>query len=53
VCARLDVLIDTAEAWGTAGRPGWREVWRDTKGAQWRSGRDYVAAYAATWRRAL
>jgi len=53
VCERLDVLIDTAPEWGIAGRPGWRDLWRDTKGAQWRSGRDYVAARAATWSRAL
>lgn len=53
VCARLDALVSTARTWGEAGRPGWREVWRDTRGRQWLAGRAYVAAHADEWTAAL
>jgi aminoglycoside phosphotransferase (APT) family kinase protein len=52
-CARLDSLVSTAQAWGEAGRPGWRDVWRDTGGRQWLAGRAYVAAHATEWAAAL
>lgn len=51
VCARIDALVASARAWGEAGRPGWREVWRDTGGRQWLAGREYVAAHATEWTR--
>jgi len=53
VCARLDALIASAREWGQGGRPGWRDVWRDTGGAQWRAGRAFVEARAAEWERNL
>jgi hypothetical protein len=34
VCQRIRVLYDAANAWGEVGRPGWREVWHDTRGEQ-------------------
>jgi hypothetical protein len=42
VCERIRVLYNTARAWGEDGRPGWREVWRDTRGEQWLAGLRYV-----------
>lgn len=32
---RQRALYDTAREWGSAGRRGWAEVWRDTRGEQW------------------
>lgn len=49
VCARIDALVESARVWGEAGRPGWREVWRDTGGRQWLAGREYVASHAREW----
>jgi hypothetical protein len=53
VCARIDALVASARTWGEAGRPGWRDVWRDTQGRQWLAGRAYVAAHADEWARAV
>jgi len=49
VCERIRVLYETASAWGQAGRPGWREVWRDTAGQQWLAGLNYVEAQRPAW----
>jgi Ser/Thr protein kinase RdoA (MazF antagonist) len=53
VCTRIRVLYETARVWGEAGRPGWREVWRDTRGEQWLRGLRHVEASSADWQRAL
>jgi aminoglycoside phosphotransferase (APT) family kinase protein len=53
VCERIRVLYDTARAWGQAGRPGWRDVWRDTGGQQWLAGLDYVETHSHTWAKLL
>ena len=53
VCARIDAMVASAREWGEAGRPGWRDVWRDTRGRQWLAGRAYVAANADEWARSL
>jgi hypothetical protein len=53
VCQRIRALYDTAHSWGEAGRPGWREVWRETSGEQWLSGLRYVEAMRCEWEREL
>lgn len=53
VCERITVLYETARAWGEAGRPGWREVWRDTRGKQWLRGLRHVEAQQPIWQRLL
>lgn len=53
VCERIRVLYDTARVWGEAGRPGWREVWRDTRGEQWLGGLRHVETQRVVWQRAL
>jgi Phosphotransferase enzyme family len=53
VCERIRVLYDTARAWGEDGRPGWREVWRDTRGDQWLAGLRYVEAHQHQWEQEL
>lgn len=53
VCARIDAQVASARAWGEEGRPGWRDVWRDTQGRQWLAGRAYVSAHADEWARAV
>jgi hypothetical protein len=53
VCERIRVLYDTARTWGEAGRPGWREVWADTRGKQWLGGLRYVEAERHRWEREL
>jgi hypothetical protein len=53
VCARIRVLYETARAWGEAGRPGWHDVWRDTRGEQWLRGLRHVEAQSAHWERSL
>lgn len=53
VCERIRVLYETARAWGEAGRPGWRDVWADTRGEQWLGGLRHVEAQRPVWERAL
>jgi aminoglycoside phosphotransferase (APT) family kinase protein len=53
VCERIRVLYDTARTWGEAGRPGWRDVWRDTRGEQWLRGLRNVEAHCVVWQRSL
>ena len=53
VSRRIRVLYDTARTWGEAGRPGWREVWHDTRGEQWLGGLRYVEAERRKWEREL
>lgn len=53
VCARIDAMVESARVWGEAGRPGWRDVWRDTRGRQWLAGREYVASHAREWLRTV
>jgi aminoglycoside phosphotransferase (APT) family kinase protein len=53
VCERIRVLYETARVWGQAGRPGWRDVWRDTRGEQWLRGLRHVETKRADWQRAL
>ena len=53
VCERIRALYDTARAWGGAGRPGWQEVWADTRGEQWLRGLRHVEAKQAVWEAAL
>jgi hypothetical protein len=53
ICKRIDAQIASAREWGEAGKPGWRDAWRDTGGRQWAAGRDFVAGHAAEWDRSL
>lgn len=53
VCKRIRVLYDTAHVWGEEGRPGWRDVWRDTRGEQWLRGLRHVEKQSAEWQRSL
>ena len=51
--ARLECLIATARTWGSEGRPGWVDVWRDTGGRQWQAGLAYVRSQRDAWERVL
>ena len=51
--ARIECLIATARTWGTQGRPGWVDVWRDTGGRQWQAGLAYVRSQRGAWAQAL
>jgi aminoglycoside phosphotransferase (APT) family kinase protein len=53
VCERIRVLYETARVWGEAGRPGWRDVWRDTRGEQWLRGLHHVETKRAEWQHVL
>ena len=53
VCERIRVLYDTARTWGEEGRPGWRDVWADTRGEQWLHGLRYVEAEQHHWEQQL
>ena len=53
VCERIRVLYDTARTWGEEGRPGWRDVWADTRGEQWLRGLRYVEAEQHHWEQQL
>jgi aminoglycoside phosphotransferase (APT) family kinase protein len=53
VCERIRVLYDTARTWGEEGRPGWRDVWADTRGEQWLRGLRYVEAERHRWEQQL
>ena len=51
--ARIRCLIATARTWGTQGRAGWVDVWRDTGGRQWQAGLAYVRSQRKAWAQAL
>jgi hypothetical protein len=51
VSERIRALYETARSWGEAGKPGWREVWRDTHGQQWLGGLRNVEANRPPWER--
>ncbi len=53
VCERIRVLYDSARTWGEEGRPGWRDVWADTRGEQWLHGLRYVEAERHHWEQQL
>jgi Ser/Thr protein kinase RdoA (MazF antagonist) len=53
VCERIRVLYETARVWGSEGRPGWRDVWRDTRGEQWLAGLRHAEVKRAEWQRAF
>ena len=53
VVARLECLITTARIWGTEGRRGWVDVWRDTGGRQWQAGLAHVRTEMSAWAPAL
>jgi len=50
---RMQTLYDTAREWGGAGRPGWSEVWRDTRGEQWLGSIRFLDGNSAYWERVL
>jgi hypothetical protein len=49
----MQALYDTAREWGSAGRPGWSEVWRDTRGEQWLDSLRFLDRNAAALEQAL
>ena len=51
--ARVVSLYETARMWGTEGRPGWADVWRDTRGEQWLASVRYLDAYRDAFDAAL
>jgi Ser/Thr protein kinase RdoA (MazF antagonist) len=50
---RMQALYDTAREWGSAGRPGWSDVWRDTRGEQWLDSLEFLDRNSADWMRVL
>jgi aminoglycoside phosphotransferase (APT) family kinase protein len=50
---RMQALYDSAREWGSAGRPGWSDVWRDTRGEQWLDSLRFLDRNSANWQRAL
>lgn len=42
-------LYETARQWGRAGRAGWTDVWRDTRGEQWLDSVRYLDANRDEW----
>jgi phosphotransferase family enzyme len=50
---RMQALYDTAREWGSAGQPGWSEVWRDTRGEQWLDSLRFLDGNFADWEQAL
>jgi Phosphotransferase enzyme family len=49
VARRQRSLYETARAWGSAGRRGWAEVWRETRGEQWLRSLRYLQDNRSTW----
>jgi hypothetical protein len=47
--ARILSLYDTARERGEAGEPGWKDVWRDTRGRQWLASLEYVRHHRGGW----
>lgn len=50
---RQQALYQTAREWGKAGRPGWADVWRDTRGEQWLRSMRYLDEHREEWERAF
>jgi hypothetical protein len=53
VRARQIALYETARDWGSEGRPGWADVWRDTRGEQWLGSARYLDENRSEWEREL
>jgi hypothetical protein len=51
--ARILSLYDTARERGEAGEPGWKDVWRDTRGRQWLGSLAFVQRNRAGWEHEL
>jgi aminoglycoside phosphotransferase (APT) family kinase protein len=49
--ARILSLYETARERGEAGEPGWRDVWRDTRGRQWLDSLENLRRHRAAWDR--
>jgi aminoglycoside phosphotransferase (APT) family kinase protein len=47
--ARILSLYETARERGEAGEPGWKDVWRDTRGRQWLASLEYVRRHRGDW----
>jgi hypothetical protein len=50
---RIFSLYEITRMWGEAGKPGWREVWRDTRGRQWLESLAFVKRHRAVWEHEL
>ena len=50
---RQQALYDTAREWGSAGVPGWTEVWRDTRGEQWLASMQFLDEHRKEWETVL
>jgi hypothetical protein len=51
--ARQLALYETAREWGSQGKPGWAEVWRDTRGEQWLRSMRYLDEHRTEWEQEL
>jgi hypothetical protein len=51
--ARILSLYESARERGGAGEPGWRDVWRDTRGRQWLASLAFVQRHRAGWEHEL
>jgi hypothetical protein len=53
VRSRQRSLYETARKWASEGRPGWVDVWRDTRGEQWLRSMRYLDEHRVEWERSL
>ena len=54
ICQGIHSLYQTAKAWwGEQGKPGWSDVWHDTRGHQWLRSLAYAETNADRWTTAL